>query len=129
MWTGKARSEQGSGRRVTSAGPHTESRKAKQDGEVYDAASSCRRASAAGIVSFTETRCVARGGWPDMGGYGLDLESRLTELHERVHRGAYRAQPSRRVMIPRGNGKQRPLAIAALEDKIVQKATLAVLNC
>ena len=50
------------------------------------------------------------------------------ELHERVHRGAYRAQPSRRVMIPEGDGKQRPLAIAALEDKIVQKATLAVLN-
>ncbi len=50
------------------------------------------------------------------------------DLHERVHRGAYRAQPSRRVMIPKGDGKQRPLAIAALEDKIVQKATLAVLN-
>jgi retron-type reverse transcriptase len=63
--------------------------------------------------------------WED---YGLDLESRLMELHERVHRGAYRAQPSRRVMIPKGDGKQRPLAIAALEDKIVQKATLAVLN-
>jgi len=63
--------------------------------------------------------------WED---YGLDLESRLMELHERVRRGAYRAQPSRRVMIPKGDGKQRPLAIAALEDKIVQKATLAVLN-
>ncbi len=63
--------------------------------------------------------------WED---HGLDLESRLTDLHERVHRGAYRAQPSRRVMIPKGDGKQRPLAIAALEDKIVQKATLAVLN-
>ena len=63
--------------------------------------------------------------WED---YGLDLESRLTDLHERVHRGAYRAQPSRRVMIPKADGKQRPLAIAALEDKIVQKATLAVLN-
>jgi RNA-directed DNA polymerase len=63
--------------------------------------------------------------WED---YGLDLESRLMDLHERVHRGAYRAQPSRRVMIPKADGKQRPLAIAALEDKIVQKATLAVLN-
>ena len=61
-------------------------------------------------------------------GYGLDLESRLMDLHERVHRGAYRAQPSRRVRIPKADGKQRPLAIAALEDKIVQKATLAVLN-
>ncbi len=60
--------------------------------------------------------------------YGLDLEFKLMDLHERVHRGAYRAQPSRRVMIPKGDGQQRPLAIAALEDKIVQKATLAVLN-
>ena len=50
------------------------------------------------------------------------------DLHDRIHRGAYRAQPSRRVMIPKPDGKQRPLAIAALEDKIVQKATLAVLN-
>ena len=63
--------------------------------------------------------------WED---YGLDAESRLVDLHERIHRGAYRAQPSRRVMIPKADGKQRPLAIAALEDKIVQKATLAVLN-
>jgi group II intron reverse transcriptase/maturase len=63
--------------------------------------------------------------WED---YGLDAEPRLVDLHERIHRGAYRAQPSRRVMIPKADGKQRPLAIAALEDKIVQKATLAVLN-
>ena len=63
--------------------------------------------------------------WED---YGLDAESRLMDLHDRIHRGAYRAQPSRRVMIPKADGKQRPLAIAALEDKIVQKATLAVLN-
>jgi group II intron reverse transcriptase/maturase len=63
--------------------------------------------------------------WQD---YGADLEPRLADLHDRVHRGAYRAQPSRRVMIPKADGKQRPLAIAALEDKIVQKAVLAVLN-
>jgi RNA-directed DNA polymerase len=63
--------------------------------------------------------------WED---YGLDAETRLMDLHDRIHRGAYRAQPSRRVMIPKADGKQRPLAIAALEDKVVQKATLAVLN-
>ena len=57
-----------------------------------------------------------------------DLEPRLADLHGRVHRGAYRAQPSRRVRIPKADGKERPLAIAALEDKIVQKAVLAVLN-
>src|SRR5271157_5634225 len=60
--------------------------------------------------------------------YEADLDRNLTDLHERVHRGAYRALPSRRTYIPKADGKQRPLAVAALEDKIVQKATVAVLN-
>ena len=60
--------------------------------------------------------------------YEADLDRNLTDLHERVHRGAYRALPSRRVYIPKPDGRQRPLAIAALEDKIVQRATAAVLN-
>jgi RNA-directed DNA polymerase len=63
--------------------------------------------------------------WRD---YEADLEPRLADLHARVHRGAYRALPSRRRYIPKPDGRQRPLAIAALEDKIVQKATVAVLN-
>jgi RNA-directed DNA polymerase len=64
------------------------------------------------------------------GTYEADLERNLTDLHSRVHRGAYRALPSRRAYIPKADGKQqRPLAVAALEDKIVQKATVAVLNC
>src|SRR5277367_5906631 len=63
--------------------------------------------------------------WQD---YGADLELRLEDLHGRVHRGAYRPQPSRRTYIPKADGKQRPLAIAALEDKIVQGATAMVLN-
>jgi RNA-directed DNA polymerase len=63
--------------------------------------------------------------WPD---YEADLERNLTDLHDRVHRGAYRALPSRRRYIPKSDGRQRPLAVAALEDKIVQKATVAVLN-
>ncbi|GEO43388.1 group II intron reverse transcriptase/maturase [Skermanella aerolata] len=63
--------------------------------------------------------------WQD---YEADLERDLTDLHDRVHRGAYRALPSRRQYIPKPDGRQRPLAIAALEDKIVQKATVAVLN-
>jgi group II intron reverse transcriptase/maturase len=60
--------------------------------------------------------------------YEADLERKLEDLHARVHRGAYRALPSRRVYIPKPDGGQRPLAIAALEDKIVQRATAAVLN-
>ena len=60
--------------------------------------------------------------------YETRLEDRLTDLHSRVHRGAYRARPSRRVYIPKADGRQRPLGIAALEDKIVQQAVVAVLN-
>jgi RNA-directed DNA polymerase len=63
--------------------------------------------------------------WQD---YEADLERRLIDLHERVHRGAYRPQPSRRTYIPKADGKERPLAIAALEDKILQGATVMVLN-
>lgn len=60
--------------------------------------------------------------------YGEDLQGRLEDLHGRVHRGAYRAQPSRRQFIPKPDGRQRPLGIAALEDKIVQRAVVEVLN-
>jgi len=60
--------------------------------------------------------------------YGDGLEARLTDLHGRVHRGAYRAQPSRRRYIPKPDGRQRPLGIAALEDKIVQRALVEILN-
>jgi group II intron reverse transcriptase/maturase len=60
--------------------------------------------------------------------YEEDLESNIEDLHQRVQRGAYRALPSRRVYIPKPDGGQRPLAVAALEDKIVQRAALALLN-
>jgi len=60
--------------------------------------------------------------------YGQDLEHELEDLHDRIHRNAYRAQPSRRVYIPKPDGRQRPLGIAALEDKIVQRAVVEVLN-
>src|SRR6059058_839902 len=63
--------------------------------------------------------------WQD---YEADLDRKIENLHVRVHRGAYRALPSRRHYIPKADGQQRPLAIAALEDKIVQKAAYAVLN-
>src|SRR5664279_1583013 len=60
--------------------------------------------------------------------YGEDLESNLNDLHGRIHRGAYRALPSRRRMIPKPDGRERPLGIASLEDKIVQRAVVEVLN-
>src|SRR6266852_4944497 len=60
--------------------------------------------------------------------YETGLEDRLVDLHRRVHRGAYRAKPSRRVYIPKADGRQRPFGIAALEDKIVQQAVVTTLN-
>jgi group II intron reverse transcriptase/maturase len=60
--------------------------------------------------------------------YGQGLEEKLEDLHARIHRGSYRAQPSRRQYIPKPDGRQRPLGIAALEDKIVQRATVELLN-
>jgi group II intron reverse transcriptase/maturase len=63
--------------------------------------------------------------WTD---YGQDLEANLQDLHGRVQSGRYRAKPSRRVYIPKADGRQRPLGIASLEDKIVQRAVVGVLN-
>jgi RNA-directed DNA polymerase len=63
--------------------------------------------------------------WQD---YEADLESNLQDLHARVHRGAYRAQPSRRKYILKSDGRQRPLGIASVEDKILQRAVVAVLT-
>jgi RNA-directed DNA polymerase len=60
--------------------------------------------------------------------YEPDLQEHLTDLHSRVHCGTYRAKPSRRVYIEKADGRQRPLGIAALEDKIVQQAVVTVLN-
>src|SRR5207302_7669010 len=75
-----------------------------------------KRKAAAGVDGVT---------WQD---YEADLEPRLEDLHGRIHRGAYRPQPSRRTYIPKADGKQRPLAISALVDTIVQGGTVIVLN-
>jgi RNA-directed DNA polymerase len=64
--------------------------------------------------------------WEAYGGEQLD--ERLADLFARVHRGAYRALPSRRKMIPKPDGRERPLGIASLEDKIVQRAMVEILN-
>lgn len=64
--------------------------------------------------------------WRD---YAVDFERRINDLHGRIHRGAYRAQPSKRTYLPKPDGRMRPLGIAALEDKIVQQAARTVLEC
>ena len=60
--------------------------------------------------------------------YAGALDGNIDDLHRRVMRGGYRAKPSRRQYIPKADGRQRPLGIAALEDKIVQRALVEVLN-
>lgn len=75
-----------------------------------------KKAAAAGVDRVT---------WSE---YEQGVEDRIRDLHDRVHRGAYRAQPSRRVYIRKEDGRQRPLGISALEDKIVQQAVVTVLN-
>jgi group II intron reverse transcriptase/maturase len=77
---------------------------------------SLKRRAAAGVDGMT---------WEE---YGEGLEDRLADLHGRIHSGGYQAKPSRRVWIPKTDGRQRPLGIAALEDKIAQRAVGTVLN-
>ncbi|MGH6927817.1 MAG: hypothetical protein ACREEV_05840, partial [Dongiaceae bacterium] len=73
---------------------------------LRDAYSWLKRDAAAGADGVT---------WDE---YGTDLEANLVDLHARIHRGAYRAQPSRRVYIPKPDGRRRPLGVASLEDKV-----------
>lgn len=60
--------------------------------------------------------------------YGEDLENRLESLRERIHKGTYRAKPSKRIYVPKPDGKERPIGIAALEDKIAELAVVTILN-
>ena len=81
--------------------------------EAYDA---LKHNAAAGVDDVT---------WQE---YGEGLESRIMDLHDRVQSGRYRAKPSKRVWLPKPDGRHRPIGIAALEDKIVQQGTIWVLN-
>jgi RNA-directed DNA polymerase len=87
------------------------------DGDLLRSAYSwLKRDAAAGVGGLT---------WDE---YGVDLDRRLADLHARIHRGSYRAQPSLRQYIPKPDGRQRPLGIAAVEDKVVQRAMVEVLS-
>lgn len=84
--------------------------------QLRDAYESVRRNAAAGVDGVT---------WSE---YGVDLDRRLLDLQDRIHRGSYHPQPVRRVHIPKGDGRTRPLGIPSLEDKIVQQAVRRVLE-
>ena len=84
---------------------------------LHEAFDDLKKAAAAGIDEVT---------WSD---YEQDREASIEDLHGRIHRGAYRAKPSKRIYIPKPDGRLRPIGIAALEDKIVQKATVWVMQC
>src|SRR5258706_7987532 len=86
------------------------------EGLLLDSFHSLKRQAAPGVDQVT---------WRE---YEQDVEARIRDLHGRVHRGAYRAQPSRRIYIKKSDGRPRPLGIAALEDKVVQQAVVTVLN-
>jgi len=83
---------------------------------LRDAYNALKRDAASGVDDVT---------WRE---YGEGLEDRITDLHDRVQSGRFRAKPSKRVWIPKPDGRQRPIGIAALEDKIVQQAAVRVLS-
>ena len=85
-------------------------------GELYVAFQCLRREASAGIDGVTYEE------------YEKNAERNIRELHQRLKGGKYQCQPLRRVYIPKENGKQRPISIPALEDKIVQKAVGELLN-
>ncbi len=84
---------------------------------LHEAFFDLKKTAAVGIDEVT---------WQD---YEVGLEDRITDLHGRIHRGAYRAKPSKRIYIAKADGRQRPIGIASLEDKLVQKAVVWVLQC
>ena len=84
---------------------------------LHEAFDALKKSAAVGIDEVT---------WQQ---YEQDREASIEALHGRIHRGAYRAKPSKRIYISKADGRQRPIGIAALEDKIVQKATAWVMQC
>ncbi len=145
---GKALREGGEGRRATkenigqTTAPRTQSRTSATSGMsgVREVARKEKRIRFTALLHhltmpllWQSFQALKREAAPGVDGvtwkeYETDLLARLRDLHRRVHLGTYRAQPSRRVYIPKADGRQRPLGVAALEDKIVQQAVVTVLN-
>ncbi len=96
--------------------PRKPSNKGDDPAEMVESFYALRHDAAAGVDGVT---------WRD---YEEGLYERVHGLHREIHTGAYRAKPSRRVLIPKADGRQRPLGIASLEDKVVQPAVVTVLN-
>src|SRR5262249_54687199 len=94
-------------------------------GLTHQAKTDLYAGDAGAVYSTVSSRC--RSAKP-VGNYGENLEEKLTQLHDRIHKGSYRARPARRTYIPKADGTQRPLAVLCLEDKIVQQAVAAVLE-
>ena len=120
----------GPGRRAQRARAGTSGSNEGQEAAVHRApAPRLRRRTSAGRPTSASKRNAAAGvdgeTWQH---YGEDLEANLQDLSERLKRGAYRAKPVRRAYIPKADGRQRPLGVPALEDKIVQRAVVEVLN-
>ncbi|MDQ6900605.1 MAG: group II intron reverse transcriptase/maturase, partial [Candidatus Dormibacteraeota bacterium] len=120
---------QGRHARASGAGPCAPSGETGQGDEVHGAPAPHHGRKPRAGLSGAAASGSARGGRPTWEAYGQDLEANLEGLHRRLHSGAYRAKPSRRAYIPKADGRQRPLGIASLEDKIAQRAVIGVLNC
>jgi group II intron reverse transcriptase/maturase len=142
---GQERVERRAGAEGNAAGPHgvrTQDRAAPSQGidRVREAARQRRREKFTTLLHHIDAallgqayRWLKRDAAAGVDGmtwaaYGEGLEARLRDLESRIHKGSYRAQPSLRAYIPKPDGRQRPLGIAALEDKIVQRAVVEVLN-
>ena len=127
---GETRPGRSAGSGVSSAlGRVREVAQTGQGSAVHRAAAPCQPGAACGEAYWAINPKAAPGvDGVTWAAYGQDLEANLQDLHRRVQQGRYRASPSRRVYIPKADGRLRPLGIATLEDKIVQRAVVEVLN-
>ncbi|HVH30586.1 MAG TPA: group II intron reverse transcriptase/maturase [bacterium] len=138
---GRVRLTKGNTARTTGSGLRAGMRVSQGLDRVRQAAKRDREARFTALLHHVDIDCLREAFWAinpkaaagvdgvTWEAYGGNLEASLQDLHRRLHSGAYRAKPVRRTYIPKADGRQRPLGIASLEDKIVQGALVKVLNC